>query len=123
MDFGPLFPGMVNTVGALLPAMISIGIVVARRARSGLGMADQFWLVVFSLALSAVLARVTVTPDETYCIVPIRRCLYYLSGGHSIFPVYQLDLCNQPARGFFLANSTGPSSILSALVGAVMVKH
>lgn len=65
MDFGSLFPGMPNTVGALLPALISFGIILVRRSRSGLGTGDQFWLVVFSLALSAVLATVTITPDET----------------------------------------------------------
>jgi hypothetical protein len=64
MDFDPLFPGMVNTVGALLPALISFAFVVARRTRSRLGMGDQFWLGVFSIGLSAVLVRVTVAPDE-----------------------------------------------------------
>ncbi len=64
MDFDPLFPGMANTVGALLPALISFGIVVARRARSWLGMGDQLWLGVFSLVMSLVLARVTITSEE-----------------------------------------------------------
>ena len=41
MDPGPLFPGMVNTVGALLPALIAFGIVVARQARSGLRRAQR----------------------------------------------------------------------------------
>jgi hypothetical protein len=63
MDVGPLFPGMVDTVGGLLPAMVSLGFVLARRARSGLSRADQFWLATFSLALTAVLARVAGTPD------------------------------------------------------------
>jgi hypothetical protein len=56
---------MVDTVGAVLPAAISFGIVLARRARSGLGTGDQIWLVVLSLALSTILARATITPDET----------------------------------------------------------
>jgi len=63
MDLDPLFPGMANTVGAVLPALISFGIVLARRARSGLGLGDQFWVVVVSLALSVALSRVTITPD------------------------------------------------------------
>ncbi len=61
----PLFPGMANTVGALLPGLVSLAIVIARRARSGLGLADQVWLVALSLALTSVLCRVTMTPDET----------------------------------------------------------
>lgn len=65
MDWDPLFPGMVDTVGALLPAVISLAIVVARCTRCGLGRGDQFCLVVFSIALSLVLARVTITPDQT----------------------------------------------------------
>jgi len=63
MDFGPLFPGMVNTVGGLLPAVISLGFVAARLTHSRLSKGDQLWLCVFSLAISAVLARVDVTPD------------------------------------------------------------
>jgi hypothetical protein len=71
MDLGPLFPGMVDTTGAVLPALISIGFVLARQARSGLRAVDQFWLVVFSLALTVVLARATVTPEATQLhIVP-----------------------------------------------------
>jgi len=63
MDFGSLFPGMVNTAGGLLPALVSLGFVAARLARSRLSKGDQIWLCVFSLAISAVLARVDVTPD------------------------------------------------------------
>lgn len=114
MDFGPLFPGMVNTVGALLPAMISIGIVVARRARSGLGMGDQFWLVVFSLALSAVLARVTITPDETLLhIVPgatvfvcyLVWCGYHISPGLAFALTYATNL---PVDFFLAQLAAGP---------------
>lgn len=114
MDFGPLFPGMVNTVGALLPAMISIGIVVARQARSGLGMGDQFWLVVFSLALSAVLARVTITPDETSLhIVPgatvfvcyLVWCGYHISPGLAFALTYATNL---PVDFFLARLATGP---------------
>jgi hypothetical protein len=114
MDFGPLFPGMVNTVGALLPAMISIGIVVARRARSGLGTGDQFWLVVFSLALSAVLARVTITPDETSLhIVPGATVLvcYLVWCGHYISPGLAFALTyatNLPVDYFLAQLATGP---------------
>jgi hypothetical protein len=54
---------MVNTIGGLLPALISLALVAARLARSRLGKGDQLWICVFSLALSAALARVDVTPD------------------------------------------------------------
>jgi len=54
---------MVNTMGAVLPALISIGLVLARQAQTGLGPADQFWVLVLSLALTAVLARATITPE------------------------------------------------------------
>jgi hypothetical protein len=97
MDPGPLLPGMVNTVGALLPALIAIGLVVARRARSGLGRADQFWLLVYSLALTAVLARVSVTPDEislhlvpgaTLLVCYLVWCGYYISPGFAFVLAY-----------------------------------
>jgi uncharacterized membrane protein len=70
MGSDPLFPGMVNTAGCLLPALISLGLVIARRTRSRLGSGDQLWLVVFSLALSAVLARVSVTLDAISLHLP-----------------------------------------------------
>jgi len=101
MDIGPIFPGMVNPVGALLPALISFGIVVTRRARSGLGMGDQFWLVVFSLALSVVLARVSITPSETSLhILPgatvvlcyLVWCGYYISPGLAFALTYATSL-------------------------------
>lgn len=63
MDWNPLFPGMVDTVGALLPAVVALGLVAAGRVRCDLGTADQFWLFFFSLAFSAVLCRVSVTAD------------------------------------------------------------
>ena len=122
MDFGPLFPGMVNTVGALLPAMISIGIVVARRARSGLGMGDQFWLVVFSLALSAVLARVTITSDETLLhIVPgatvfvcyLVWCGYHISPGSAFALTYATNL----PVDFFLAQLVSGPEVNSECIG------
>ncbi len=89
MDLGPIFPGMVNTVGALLPAIISLGIVVAHRASSQLGISDQFWSGVFSLAISAVLARISVTPDATSLSLPpgatVILC-YLVWRGHYISP-------------------------------------
>jgi uncharacterized membrane protein len=97
MDPGPLFPGMVNTVGAVLPALIAIGLVVARQARSGLGRADQFWLLVYSLALTAVLARVSVTPDAislhlvpgaTLLVCYLVWCGYYISPGFAFAVTY-----------------------------------
>jgi hypothetical protein len=89
MDFGPLFPGLVNTAGALLPAVISLGIVVARRARSQLSTGDQFWLGVFSVALSAVLARASVTPDAVALHIPPGATLlvcYLVWRGHYVSP-------------------------------------
>lgn len=108
MEFGPLFPGMPNTVGALLPALISLGIVLARRARSGLGTGDQFWLVVLSVALSVALARVSITADQTSLhIVPGAMILvcylvwrgYYVSPGLAFVLTYATSL----PVDFFLA--------------------
>lgn len=101
MDPGPLFPGMVNMVGALLPALIAVGLVVARRARSGLGRADQFWLLVYSLALTAVLARVSITPDAislhlvpgaTLLVCYLVWCGYYISPGFAFALTYATTL-------------------------------
>ncbi|MGE5321157.1 MAG: hypothetical protein ACM3KD_13315 [Hyphomicrobiaceae bacterium] len=115
MDFGPLFPGMPNTVGALLPALISFCIILARRARCGLGTADQFWLVVFSFALSAVLARVTITQDEaTLHVVPGATVLicYLVWSGYYISPCLAFALTYGTCLpvDFFLAQALmGPS--------------
>jgi hypothetical protein len=122
VDFGPLFPGMINTVGALVPALISVGIVVVRRARSGLGMRDQFWLVVFSLALSAMLARVISTPDETSLhIVPgaavllcyLVWCGYYISPGLAFALTYATCL----PVDFFLSQLVDGSAFNSEYIG------
>ncbi|MGA7179803.1 MAG: hypothetical protein WBX11_09505 [Thiobacillaceae bacterium] len=89
MDFGPLFPGMVNTAGALLPALISLGLVMAGRVRSRLSKGDQFWLGVFSLALSVVLTRVTITPDAiSLHMLPGATLVvcYLVWRGYYIFP-------------------------------------
>jgi hypothetical protein len=106
MDLGPLFPGMVNTAGALLPALISLGLVLAGRTRSRLCASDQFWLGIFSLAMSAVLARVSVTPDEISLHMPPGASLfvcylvwrgYYISPGLAFALTYTsslpVDLC------------------------------
>jgi hypothetical protein len=122
MDFGPLFPGMANTVGALLPALISFGIVVARRARNWLGIGDQFWLGVFSLALSVVLTRVTITPDEislhmlpgatvVVCFLVWRG--YYISPGLAFALTYATSL---PAD-FCLAQLAAGSEFNSECIG------
>lgn len=119
----PLFPGMVNTVGALLPALISIGIVVARRARSGLGMHDQFWLGVLSVALSAVLARVEVTPDETslHMLPGATVAVFYLVWrGYYISPglAFALTYATSLPVDFFLAQlATGPEFNSEAIGG------
>jgi len=122
MDFGPLFPGMVNTVGALLPALISLGIVVARRSRSGLGTGDQFWLVVFSLVLSVVLAKVTITPEETSLhVVPgatVVLC-YLVWRGYYISPglAFALTYASSLPVDFFLAQLAIGSSFNSECIG------
>lgn len=85
----PLFPGMVDTPGALVPALISLGIVVSGRARCGLGRGDQFWLFALSLGLTAVLARVSMTPEATQLhIVPGATILvcYLVWRGHDVSP-------------------------------------
>lgn len=114
MDLGPLFPGMVNTEGALLPALISLGIVVAGRARSRLGVGGQLWLAVFSLALSVALARVTITPDETALhMLPGATVVvgylawrgYYLSPGLAFALTYASSL---PVDVFLAQLATGP---------------
>jgi hypothetical protein len=113
---------MANTVGALLPALISFGIVVARRARSGLGMGDQFWLVVFSLALSAVLARVTMTADETSLhVLPgatVVLC-YLVWCGHYISPglAFALTYATSLPVDFFLAQLLIGSGFNSECIG------
>lgn len=89
MDLDPLFPGMVDTVGALLPALISLGIVLARQARTGLGAGDQFWVVAVSLALTALLCRATVTAEATslHVITGSTPVLCYLIWrGHYVSP-------------------------------------
>jgi hypothetical protein len=89
MGLDPLFPGMVNTAGALLPALISIGFVLTRRAGSKLGSLEQASLVALSLILSFALARVSITPHEiSLHIVPgATLCLCYLAWrGHVISP-------------------------------------
>lgn len=70
MDSGSLFPGMVNTVGALLPALISVGFVAARLTRSRLRPGSQLWSCVFALAISVAFARVEVTPDAISLYFP-----------------------------------------------------
>jgi len=97
---------MVNTIGGLLPALISLGFVAARLTRSRLGKGAQLWLCVFSLTISAVLARVDVTPDAISLYFPpgatmvlcylvwrgnyISPCLAFASTYASMLPV---DVC------------------------------
>jgi hypothetical protein len=122
MNLAPLFPGMVDTTGALLPAVISVAIIVAGRARSGLGAADQFWLVVLSLALTAVLARVVVTPEVTSLhIVPgatlivcyLVWCGFYISPGLAFALTYATSL----PVDFFLAQMVTGADFDSAAIG------
>lgn len=91
MDPGIFFPfyGMADPIGALLPALISLVIVACGRARSGLARGDQFWLFVFSLTLSFMLARGEVSADETalYIIPGATFLVCYLAWcGHRISP-------------------------------------
>lgn len=122
MDLAPLFPGMMNTTGAVLPALISIGIILAGRARSGLGAADQFWLVVLSLALTAVLARVSITPEATSLhIVPgatlivcyLVWCGWYVSPGLAFALTYATSL----PVDFFLAQAVTGAHFNSEYIG------
>jgi len=108
MDIDPLFPGMANTVGAVLPALIAVWIVLARRARSGLGLGDQLWLIVVSLALSVALSRMTVTPDvtalhfmpgATVALCYLVWCGHYISPGLAFATTYATCL----PVDFFLA--------------------
>jgi hypothetical protein len=122
MDLGPLFSGMVNTEGALLPAVISFGIVLARRARSWLGTGDQFWLVVFSLALSVVLSRVTITADEiSLHMLPGATVLvcYLVWRGHYISPglAFALTYASTLPVDFCLAQLATGSGFRSACIG------
>jgi hypothetical protein len=82
------FPEMVNTAGGLLPALVSLGIVVTRQARCQLGTGTQLFLVVFSLALSALFTRVVITPDE--------QSLYIVPGA-------TLVVCYLSWRGYVLS--------------------
>jgi hypothetical protein len=124
MNLPPLFPEMVDTTGALLPALISVGIILAGRARSGLGAADQFWLVVLSLALTAVLARVVVTPEVTSLhIVPgatlivcyLVWCGFYISPGLAFALTYATSL---PVDFFLAQMVTGADFNIAAIGGA-----
>ena len=114
MDPGSLFPGMVNTVGGLLPALISLGLVAARLARNRLGKGDQFWLCVFSVALSAVLARVDVTPDAISLHFPPGAAVvlcYLVWRGHYVPPclAFALTYASMLPVDVWLAKlATGP---------------
>lgn len=114
MASDPLFPGMVNTVGCLLPALFSLGFVVARQARIRLGKGDQIWLCVFSITISAVLARVYATPDAISLHLPpgatVVLC-YLVWRGHYIPPclAFALTYASMLPVDFWLAKlATGP---------------
>lgn len=124
MNLAPLFPGMVDTTGALLPALISVGIILAGRARSGLGASDQFWLVVLSLALTAVLARVSITPEAislhivpgaTLIVCYLVWCGFYISPGLAFALTYATSL---PVDFFLAQMVTGADFNVSAIGGA-----
>jgi hypothetical protein len=113
---------MADTAGALLPAVISLGIVLSRRARSGLGTADQFWLFVLSLALSAVLARATISPEGTALhIVPGATVLvcYLVWCGHYISPglAFALTYATNLPVDYVLAKTLVGSGFDSECIG------
>lgn len=110
MGLGPLFPGMADTVGALLPALIALGIVFSGRAGSSLGAGDQFWLFAFSLALSVVLCRAAITPDASSLhVVPGATVLvcYLVWSGHYISPglAFALTYATCLPVDFFMART------------------
>ena len=70
MNFDSLFPGMVNTIGALLPALISLGLVAARLTRSRLSKGTQVLSCVLALAISVMFARADVTSDAVSLYFP-----------------------------------------------------
>jgi hypothetical protein len=114
MDFGPLFPGMVNTVGGLLPAVISLGFVAARLTHSRLSKGGQLWLCAFSVAISALLARIDVTPDAISLHFPpgatVVLC-YLVWRGHYVSPclAFALTYASMLPVDFWLAKmATGP---------------
>lgn len=95
MEVYPFFPGMVDPVGALLPALIALAIVCARRARCGLCCGDRAWLVVLSLALTVALARLSFTDEHiSLHLVPGATVLvcYLVWAGHAISPGFAFVL-------------------------------
>lgn len=95
MDVNPFFPGMGDPVGALLPALIALALVCARRARCGLCCGDRAWLFVLSLALTLALARLSVTDEQvTLHLVPGATVLlcYLVWAGHAISPGFAFVL-------------------------------
>lgn len=110
MGWDPLFPGMADTVGAVLPALIALGIVFSGRAGSSLGAGDQFWLFAFSLALSVALCRAAITPDASSLhVVPGATVLvcYLVWSGHSISPglAFALTYATCLPVDFFMART------------------
>lgn len=95
MDVNPFFSAMGDPVGALLPALIALAIVCARRARCGLCCGDRVWLVVLSLALTVALARMSISDEQVALhLVPGATVLvcYLVWAGHVISPGFAFVL-------------------------------
>lgn len=95
MDLVPLFSGMPDPVGALLPALIALVIVCARRARCGLCRRDRVWLVVLSLALTVALGRLSISDEQVALhLVPgaVVLVCYLVWTGHAISPGFAFVL-------------------------------
>jgi hypothetical protein len=95
MDVNSFFPVMGDPVGAGLPALIALALVCARRARCGLRCCDRIWLVVLSLALTVVLARMNVSDEHVVLhLVPGATVLvcYLVWAGHAISPGFAFVL-------------------------------
>lgn len=97
MDLEMLFSGMADPVGALLPALISLLIVISGRARCGLAAGGQFWLFAFSLTLSFALARGETAPGEaalyivpgaTFLVCYLVWCGYHITPGLAFVLTY-----------------------------------
>ena len=95
MDVSSFFPVMGDPIGALLPALIALALVCARRARCGLRCCDRIWLVVLSLALTVALARLSVVDEHVSLhLVPGATVLvcYLVWAGHAISPGFAFVL-------------------------------
>lgn len=120
----PLFSGLPNTVGALFPAVVSLGLVLAGRVRSELTSATTTLLIGASLLVAALLARSTSTSDEnSLYIIPVAAFLmfytiwrgYYVSMGFAFVMTYATLL---PVDVFVAYQTFGNDFAIEAIGGA-----